>query len=46
MNNAVEEFPGQIKQLENYIDILEKEVDRLRERCGELEKQVYGGTTK
>jgi len=46
MNNAVEEFPGQIRQLENYITILEKEVDRLRDRCAELEKQVYGGTTK
>jgi hypothetical protein len=46
MNNAVEEFPGQIRQLENYIIILEKEVDRLRDRCAELEKQVYGGTTK
>ena len=32
MLNAVEEFPGQIKQLENYIDILEKEVERYRHR--------------
>ena len=32
MLNAVEEFPGQIKQLENYIDILEKEVERSRFR--------------
>ena len=46
MLNTVEEFPGQIKQLENYIDILEKEVERLRERCAELESQVYGGSTK
>ena len=46
MLNAVEEFPGQIKQLENYIDILEKEVERLRERCAQLEAQVYGGPTK
>jgi predicted RNase H-like nuclease (RuvC/YqgF family) len=46
MLNAVEEFPGQIKQLENYIDILEKEVERLRERCAQLEAQVYGGSTK
>ena len=29
MNNAVEEFPGQIRQLENYITILEKEVERI-----------------
>jgi predicted RNase H-like nuclease (RuvC/YqgF family) len=46
MLNAVEEFPGQIKQLENYIAALEKEVDMLRERCAQLEAQVYGGTTK
>lgn len=46
MLNAVEEFPGQIKQLENYIDILEKEVEQLRERCAQLEAQVYGGSTK
>jgi len=46
MLNTVEEFPGQVKQLENYIDILEKEVERLRERCAELESQVYGGSTK
>jgi predicted RNase H-like nuclease (RuvC/YqgF family) len=46
MLNAVEEFPGQIRQLENYIDILEKEVERLRERCASLEAQVYGGSTK
>ena len=46
MMNSVEEFPGQIKQLENYIAALEKEVDMLRDRCAELEKQVYGGSTK
>jgi predicted RNase H-like nuclease (RuvC/YqgF family) len=46
MLNDVERFPGEIKQLENYIDILEKEVERLRERCAELESQVYGGSTK
>ena len=46
MLNAVEEFPGQIKQLEEYIAILEREVERLRNRCAELESQVYGGSTK
>lgn len=46
MLNAVEEFPGQIKQLENYIEMLEKEVERLRERCAQLEAQVYGGSTQ
>ena len=46
MLNAVEEFPGQIKQLEEYIDILEREVERLRNRCAELESQVYGGSTQ
>ena len=46
MLNAVEEFPGQIKQLEEYIAILEREVERLRNRCAELESQVYGGSTQ
>ena len=46
MLNAVEEYPGQIKQLEDYIEMLEKEVERLRNRCADLESQVYGGSTK
>lgn len=46
MINGVEEFPGQIKQLEEYIDILEKEVERLRNRVADLESQLYGGSTK
>lgn len=46
MINAVEEFPGQIKQLEDYISILEKEVERLRNRVADLETQLYGGSTK
>lgn len=46
MNHAVEEFPGQIKQLEEYIDILEKEVERLRNRVADLESQVFNGSTK
>jgi len=46
MNNAVEEFPGQIRQLEDYINILEKEVERLRNRVADLESQLYGGSTK
>lgn len=46
MLNAVEEYPGQIKQLEDYIKMLEKEVERLRERCATLEAQVYGGNTQ
>lgn len=46
MNNAVEEFPGQIRQLEDYITMLEREVERLRERCASLEAQVYGGNTQ
>jgi SMC interacting uncharacterized protein involved in chromosome segregation len=46
MNNTVEEFPGQIKQLESFITALEKEIDRLRDRVAELEAQVYGGSTK
>jgi hypothetical protein len=46
MLNAVEEYPGQIKQLEDYIEMLEREVERLRERCAILEAQVYGGSTQ
>lgn len=46
MLNAVEEYPGQIRQLEDYIEMLEKEVERLRERCAQLEAQVYGGSTQ
>jgi SMC interacting uncharacterized protein involved in chromosome segregation len=46
MLNAVEEYPGQIKQLEEYIALLEREVERLRNRCADLEAQVYGGSTK
>ena len=46
MINAVEEYPGQIRQLEDYIALLEKEVERLRNRCLELEAQVYGGSSK
>lgn len=53
MINAVEHFPGQIKQLEGYIKILEKEQYELiqttrqqKERIAELEAQVFGGTTK
>ena len=46
MINAVEEFPGQIRQLEDYINILEKEVERLRNRVADLESQLYGGSTK
>ena len=46
MTNAVEEYPGQIKDLENHIKHLEKEVDRLRTENAELLSKVYGGTTK
>ena len=46
MINAVEEFTGQIKQLENFIKILEAEVDRLRTENAELLSKVYGGSTK
>jgi cell division septum initiation protein DivIVA len=53
MINAVEEFPGQINQLEGYIRILESEQSKfihenrqLRERVAELESQVFGGSTK
>ena len=46
MLNAVEEYPGQIKELEEYIALLEREVERLRNRCADLEAQVYGGSTK
>ncbi len=53
MINTVEEFPGQITQLESYIRILENEQSKfiqenrqLRERVAELESQVFGGTTK
>ena len=49
---TVEEFPGQIGQLESYIRILEKEnfeflseLKQARERIAELESQVFGGTT-
>jgi cell division septum initiation protein DivIVA len=50
---GVEEFPGQIDQLESYIRILEseqskfiQEIKQLRERVAELEAQVFGGSTK
>ena len=46
MNNGIEQFPGQIKQLEDYISMLEKEVERLRNRVADLESQLYGGSTK
>ena len=53
MINGVEEFPGQINQLESYIRILEKEnfeflneLKQARERIAELESQVFGGSTK
>jgi SMC interacting uncharacterized protein involved in chromosome segregation len=46
MLNSVEEFPGQIKQLEDYINILEREVERLRNRVADLEAQVFNGSTK
>ena len=46
MLNAVEEYPGQIKKMEEYIALLEREVERLRNRCADLESQVYGGNTK
>lgn len=53
MINAVEEFPGQIDQLESYIRILEteqftilQENRQLKDRIAELESQVFGGTTK
>jgi prefoldin subunit 5 len=37
MLNAVEEYPGQIRQLEDYIEMLEREVERLKYRITELE---------
>lgn len=53
MINGIEEFPGQIKQLEGYIKILEteqytmlQENRQLKERVADLEAQVYGGSTK
>lgn len=46
MNHAVEQFPGQIKQLEDYISALEKEIDMLRDRIRQLEAQTYGGSTQ
>ena len=53
MLQGVEEFPGQIDQLEGYIRILEKEnfqflsdLKQARERIAELEAQVFGGVTK
>ena len=46
MINAVEEYAGQIKDLENHIQFLEKEVERLRTENAELSSKVYGGTTK
>lgn len=49
----VEEFPGQIDQLNGYIRILEteqyeliQENRQLKNRIAELESQVFGGTTK
>lgn len=53
MMHTIEEFPGQIKQLESYIRILETEQSTLlqeirqhKSRIAELEAQVYGGSTK
>ena len=53
MINTVEEFPGQITQLESYIRILENEQSKfmqenkqLKSRIAELESQVFGGSTK
>jgi cell division septum initiation protein DivIVA len=49
----MEEFPGQIAQLESYIRILEteqfnilQENRQLKTRVAELEAQVFGGSTK
>lgn len=49
----MEEFPGQIDQLESYIRILEKENftflqenKELKQRVADLEAQVFGGSTK
>jgi len=53
MINGVEEFPGQINQLEGYIRILENEQytliqenRQLKEKVAQLESQVFGGSTK
>jgi len=46
MINSVEEYPGQIKDLENHIKFLEQEVERLRNENAELLSKVYGGNTK
>ena len=46
MINAVEEYPGEIKKLKEYIELLEKEIQRLRNQIAELESQVFGGNTK
>lgn len=46
MLNAVEEYVGQIRDLKEYIALLEKEVERMRIRIMELEAQVYNGSTK
>ncbi len=46
MNNKVEEYPGQINDLEAHIDRLEKLVEQLNNRIRDLESQVYGGSTK
>jgi len=46
MLNAVEEYPGEIRKLKDYIELLEKEIERLRNRNAELESQVFGGNTK
>lgn len=49
----MEEFPGQIDQLNSYIRILENEQTTLlaeirqqKSRIAELEAQVFGGSTK
>lgn len=46
MKEAVERYPGQIRDLEAYIEALEKQVEQLRERVQYLETQTFGGSTK
>ena len=46
MNQAVEQYPGQIKDLEAHIARLEKLVEQLNTRIRDLESQVYGGSSK
>ena len=40
MNHTVEEYPGHIKQLENYITILEAEITKFENKVAQLSDRI------